>query len=181
MSKNSRVALALIGVAVIVAAAVLIGTGKDNTDATSPPAADQTTIEHEGATGHSGQTAATGATGGSKDSGAGDQNGHADENSGGASPQNETGGAAPEAAVVSPVLTGSNQRTIKASKGDTVIIRARSTKPATLHVHGYDETVELEPNKLGRLSFKATIDGEFEIELHYAGSETHAGTLRVSP
>ncbi|MFT4050385.1 MAG: hypothetical protein QM648_11210 [Solirubrobacterales bacterium] len=194
MSKNTRWALAIVGAAIIIVAAVVIGTGKDNTDATP-------THEHEGTT--SGQTQSTGSgtttpsgstssggsddsagSGGGEDSGGaspGDPGSGSDESSGGASPQQESGGAGVSSVLVSPVLTASSPRTVKVDKGEVVTIRAKSSQPATLHIHGYDKMVELKAGKTGRITFKATIDGEFPIEFHYSGSEAEAGTLRVNP
>lgn len=187
MSKNTRWALAIVGVAVIIVAAVVIGTGKDDTDATP-------TKSHEGT--HSGQTAPTGPSGttggGSTAGGSGHSEGdhggsggaspgESGGDSGGASPHEESGGAKAQIGVVSPVLTAAKPQTVTAKKGEMVTIRAKSTKAATLHVHGYDAMVELKPGAVGQVRFKATIDGEFEIELHYAGTADEAGKLRVSP
>lgn len=180
MSKNTRLALAIVGVLVIVVAAVVIGSGNNDTTAT-PTTPSTHEPEHDSME----STAATGATAKSDHemSGHGDQSSGAApaEGSGGASAQEETGGAQPDAAVLSPLLTPNSPKTVKAQKGDIVVIRARADKPATLHVHGYDKMIELEANETGRLKFKATIDGEFAIEMHYAGSASEVGTLRVTP
>lgn len=183
MSKNTRWALAIVGVLVIIVAAIVIGTGKDDTSTTpAEPATEQPATHDQG----HGATESTGQTAGGESShehGSGATSGGASpgDGSGGASPEEETGGAKAQTGVVSPVLTPSKPRTVTAEKGDLVVIRARADKPATLHVHGYDETLELAANKTGRIKFKATIDGEFAIEMHYAGSEAQVGTLRVSP
>lgn len=188
MSKNTRWALAIVGVAIIIVAAVVIGTGKDDTDATPVQNQGTETTSQTGPTGSTGGvTSGGGGTGGQ---GSGDDNGTggaspddstSGNGSGGAGPQEETGGAKAQIGVVSPVLTASNPRTVKADKGEMVTIRARSDQSAELHIHGYDKTLELKPGKTGRVRFKATIDGEFSIELHFAGSEAEVGTLRVSP
>jgi hypothetical protein len=189
LSKNTRWALALVGVVIIIVAAVAIGTGGDNSDATlSPDQTEHSTNHDSGDDSSGGITSSTGATGKSDDS--------SDDNSGGAGPDTSTndnsGGAGPgtdksssggagATVVVSPVLTTSGVKTVKVDKGETVTIRARSDKAGTLHVHGYNKMVELKPGQTGRVTFKANIDGEFEIELHYTGGETQVGVLRVSP
>lgn len=184
MSKNTRWALAIVGVVVIVIAAIVIGTGKDDTAATPT---EPSTERPAGHAGESSATSATGATATTPPKHGHDTNGSQtggaspSDQSGGAAPNQESGGAKAQTGVVSPLLTTDNPRTVKAQKGDLVVIRARADKPATLHVHGYDKMIELKANEIGRLKFKATIDGEFEIEMHYAGSAAEVGTLRVSP
>lgn len=196
MSKNTRWALAIVGVLIVIVAGVVIGTGRENTDAT--PAQ-----EHSGdvltPTGEAGATG-DGATGTGATGTAGSDQGHGEDgqgehesggaapqpsgsgdDSGGAAPRAETGGSMAEPNVVSPILVEGKQVTVKAKKGDTVMIRARSSKPATLHLHGYDKTIELTPNRVGRMRVNAKIDGEFEIAFHFHGSEVGIGKLRVSP
>lgn len=192
MSKNTRWALAIVGAAIIIVAAVVIGTGKDSTDATpththentSPTPTQGTGAGATTTTGTTGQTGSGGGSGGGdngQSGGASPSDSGTNDNSGGAGPQEESGGAKAQIGVVSPVLTAASPRTVTVSKGKTVTIRAKSSKAATLHIHGYDKTVPLSPNRTGRISFKATIDGEFPIEFHYSGSEAEAGTLRVNP
>lgn len=183
MSKNTRWALAVVGVAIIIVAAVVVGTGGDHSDATHS--------DHEGT---SAPTAVTGSTSGpatggtgrsgsgsTSDSGSGGATAGGGNGSGGASPQNESGGAGAGGAVVSPVFSPGVTRTVKAEKGDVVVIRARASKAGELHVHGYDKHVTLVPGKTVRLTMKATYDGEFPIEFHFADAQQEAGTLRVNP
>lgn len=192
MSKNTRWALALVGVVIIIVGAVVIGTGSDNTDATQEPKAEATS--ETGATQSAPATPPTGATGSENGggSGAGDGSGtggaspsDSGEDSGGASPGNtddSSGGAEAQIGVVSPVLTTGKVRTIKVKKGETVVIRAKASSTGEMHVHGYDKEVSLKPNEVVRVKFKATIDGEFPIEFHLpAGDHADVGTLRVSP
>lgn len=192
MSKNTRWALALVGVVIIIVGAVLIGTGKDNTDATQEPTIE--TTAGTGATQTTPVTPQTGSTGsGDNSGGAGTDNGDGTggaspsepgQDSGGASPDSsqDSGGAKAQIGVVSPILSAGKVRTIKADKGETVTIRATATTSGEMHVHGYDKEVELEPGEIVKVKFKANIDGEFPIEFHLAGGE-HAdvGILQVSP
>jgi hypothetical protein len=195
LSKNTRWALAIIGVVIIIVGAVVIGTGSDSTDAVQEPGT-ETTAE-TGAT-QSVPTAPTTGETGSDDSGSGTGGGDDQGNgtggaspsdsgqgSGGASPgqsPDSSGGAEARVGVVSPVLSAGKVRTIKAEKGQTVIIRATATSTGEMHVHGYDKEVSLKPGEIVRVKFKATIDGEFPIEFHLpAGDHADVGILRVSP
>ena len=68
---------------------------------------------------------------------------------------------------------------IRVKKGATVRFRVRSPKAEEVHVHGYDIKRELKASETANVSFKATIDGIFEIELE--GSSTQIAELRVDP
>jgi hypothetical protein len=194
LSKNTRWALALVGVVIIIVGAIVIGTGSDNTDAVQEPGTEATS--ETGATQSAPATSPTGATGADDEGGSGtpgdDGNGSggaspsdSGEDSGGASPgetDDSSGGAEAQIGVVSPVLTTSKVRTIKVNKGETVVIRAKASSTGEMHVHGYDKEVSLKPNEVVRVKFKATIDGEFPIEFHLpAGDHADVGILRVSP
>jgi hypothetical protein len=188
LSKNTRWALAIVGVLIIVVAAVVIGTGSEEQSATpSNPDKGETSRQHE-STGDTGATGMTGATGTKEHETQTDDNtggaapdASSDDNTGGAGPQEQSGGAKIQTGVVTPVLTPEKPRKIKVGKGETVVIRARSSMASTLHVHGYDLTLALKAGRTGQLKFVAKIDGEFAIEFHYPGSEASAGTLLVNP
>ncbi len=95
-----------------------------------------------------------------------------------------TAGSAPAATATAtvdpgPLLTGDKVTKIRVTKGDTVRFRALSPTAEEVHVHGYDLKLELAAGKVGSMSFKATIDGIFEIE--FEGSGTQIGELRVDP
>jgi hypothetical protein len=188
LSKNTRWALAIVGVAIIVIAAFAISSGKDDTKAEQAPT-EQTPITPvtPATTGRTGPatpdpTSESGA--GSPDTGEGSGGAVPDssgEGTGGASPQKDTGGAQAEIGMVSPILGAGPVRTVSVDKGEYVVIRARSAESGELHVHGYDKEVALKPDQIARVKFKATIDGEFPIEFHLPGGETQVGTLRVNP
>jgi heme/copper-type cytochrome/quinol oxidase subunit 2 len=78
-----------------------------------------------------------------------------------------------------PLLTTAKVTKIRVKKGETVRFRARSSKDEEIHVHGYDLSRDVAPGKTARMSFKATIDGIFEIEFEHAGIEI--AQLRVDP
>ena len=78
-----------------------------------------------------------------------------------------------------PLLTAGKVTRIEVSEGDQVRFRVRSDEPEELHVHGYDVTKGLEAGKTETMSFKATIEGIFEIEFEH--SKTQVAELRVEP
>jgi FtsP/CotA-like multicopper oxidase with cupredoxin domain len=78
-----------------------------------------------------------------------------------------------------PLLTAAKVTKIRVTKGDTVRFRVRSPKAEEVHVHGYDLKKDLPAGRTVSMSFKATIDGIFVIELE--GSGTQIAQLRVDP
>jgi hypothetical protein len=78
-----------------------------------------------------------------------------------------------------PLLTGEKVVKIEVDKGDTVRFRARSPQDDEVHVHGYDLKKDLPANTTISMSFKATIDGIFEIEFEEQGKQI--ASLRVNP
>ena len=78
-----------------------------------------------------------------------------------------------------PLLQAGRVRTLTFKEGETVRFRVRNPEAEKIHVHGYDVTKEIEPNKTATVSFKATITGIFEIELH--GSAEQIAELKVEP
>ena len=78
-----------------------------------------------------------------------------------------------------PLLTGDKVTKIRVTKGDTVRFRVLSPKDEEVHVHGYDLKKDLPAGQTVSMSFKATIDGIFDIEFEGAGKQI--GELRVDP
>jgi plastocyanin len=73
---------------------------------------------------------------------------------------------------------------IRVKNGDTVVIVVRSDAADEMHLHGYDLEKEVGPGHPARLSFKANLEGQFELESHEAeeaGREPLVGTLIVEP
>ncbi|MGW7680561.1 cupredoxin domain-containing protein [Kribbella sp. NPDC054772] len=58
---------------------------------------------------------------------------------------------------------------VKAKAGQTVRVVATSDVADSLHVHGYDKTLELTPGKTVSLQFTADVKGSFEVETHESG------------
>lgn len=70
-------------------------------------------------------------------------------------------------------------RRMNAQKGQIVRFRARSAVRDELHVHGYDLYFDLPAGRTVSHSFRARLDGVFEIELHGTGEQV--AELRVGP
>lgn len=188
MSKNTRWAMALVGVVILIVAAVVIGTSGDSTTATET---DDPATPIEQPTELTPTTAETGATGSDdsntggaspSDPGSGDSDGSGDD-TGGASPESDdsdSGGApAGTSRATAPLLKSGSVKTIKVDKGDTVYFRAKSTTADELHIHGYDKYVDLPAGKTVNYKFTAHLDGVYEIELH--GNGEKVAVLKVSP
>ena len=71
-----------------------------------------------------------------------------------------------------------NVQTVKVRAGQAVTIRGVSDVAESLHVHGYDKTLDLKPGEPAELTFTADVKGVFEIETHE--SEKLAAKLNVS-
>jgi len=70
-------------------------------------------------------------------------------------------------------------RELTFTKGERVRFRVRSDVAEELHIHGYDRYVDVVPGRTATVSFPATIEGIFEVELHGAGMQL--ASLRVEP
>jgi plastocyanin len=83
--------------------------------------------------------------------------------------------SAPEAEadpVVFTVAGGSRTEgpdTVEVGVGDRVLLEVTSDVADEVHVHGYDETVEVTPAAPARVEFVAEIPGSFEVEMHEQG------------
>ena len=78
-----------------------------------------------------------------------------------------------------PLLQSGKVTKLDFKEGETVRFRVRHDEPEHVHIHGYDIMRDVEAGKVARVSFKATIDGIFEIEFEDAG--TPIAELRVDP
>ena len=73
----------------------------------------------------------------------------------------------------------SGPTTIKVDQGEEVTINVTSDEAEEFHLHAYDNSVELEPNKQVALTFTAELSGRFPFELEH--SKTEIGALEVQP
>ena len=78
-----------------------------------------------------------------------------------------------------PLLIAGRERQLSFKKGDTVRFRVRHAAAEEVHVHGYDIAKDLPAGKTVTMSFKANLEGIFEVELEH--SATHLGSLKVEP
>ncbi|MFG1625520.1 hypothetical protein [Kribbella sp. NPDC049227] len=98
------------------------------------------------------------------------------------SPSSTPPASAEPSATATPVADTTAQVTIKAGKvstaggavvkakaGQKVRIVATSDVAESLHVHGYDKTLDLKPGKSASLEFVADTKGSFEVETHESG------------
>ena len=81
--------------------------------------------------------------------------------------------------VVQDGRTRGGARELRFDKGERVRFRVRSDVAEELHIHGYDRYVDLAPGRTTSVSFPASIEGIFEVELHGAG--VPLASLRVEP
>ncbi len=58
---------------------------------------------------------------------------------------------------------------VKVRLGQTVRLTVTSDQHDEVHVHGYEVSAELEPNKPATVEFKADTAGTFEVETHHSG------------
>ena len=72
---------------------------------------------------------------------------------------------------------GVKEVTVK--KGDTVRLAVSSDRADEGHLHGYDISRPVGPGKTARYTFKAKIEGIFELELEQAGVQI--ASLKVEP
>ena len=93
------------------------------------------------------------------------------------------GGAAPQNQVF--VLAVQNRKLVSGPslltvhQGDTVTITITVDETEELHLHGYDQHIDVEKDVPGSLTFTANIAGSFPFELE--NSKTDLGTLQVLP
>jgi hypothetical protein len=78
-----------------------------------------------------------------------------------------------------PLLTGATVVKLRYAKGETVRFRVRSPADEEVHIHGYDIKKDVKAGETANVSFKATIDGIFEIEFEDAAKQI--AELRVDP
>src|SRR3954449_3895168 len=70
-------------------------------------------------------------------------------------------------------------KTVTFKKGDQAVLKVNSDTADEIHVHGYDLKKDVEKGGSVTFTFKATIDGRFEVELENAG--TQIANLEITP
>jgi hypothetical protein len=93
------------------------------------------------------------------------------------------GDSAPDSASASVTVANGRPdgglKHITVKKGGAVDLAVTSNIADEVHVHGYDIERETQAGKPLTVSFKASINGIFEIELHHA--DVQIGQLTVQP
>ena len=69
--------------------------------------------------------------------------------------------------------------TVRVVEGDRVRLRWRADEAGELHLHGYDLTVRVAPDKVVPMEFRAGIAGRFGIELHGNRSHHHKNLVYI--
>ena len=68
--------------------------------------------------------------------------------------------------------------TVRFDVGDAIELRWTTDEVTTIHLHGYDLALALEPGVEKRMRFTATATGRFPISAHGFGGETGKPTAR---
>lgn len=97
------------------------------------------------------------------------------------SDENDGGAEAPDrpSKAALAVLRPGAVRTIEVQRGERVRFVVRSPEADEAHVHGYDLLKDVPAGGRVRFSFRAELEGEFEIELEH--SQEQIGNLVVTP
>lgn len=70
-----------------------------------------------------------------------------------------------------------NAEEVEVSVGTTIELTVTSDVAEELHVHGYDESLAVEPGESASTEFEADQTGRFEIETHEAGALVYQLTV----
>lgn len=65
------------------------------------------------------------------------------------------------------------QRVLRATEGERILLRWTADEPLVLHLHGYDIETRVEPGSPAVTVFAARLTGRFPVEIHGAGSSKH--------
>jgi len=155
--------------------------GSDSASSSATDTASQTTTSTAAQSTASTSTASTSTasttTGGTTETG--DDSG---SETGSTSTSTSTSTPAVPASQTVNVVNGQPQggvKTVTFKKGDQAVLKVNSDTADEIHVHGYDLKKDVEKGGSVTFSFKATIDGRFEVELEDAG--TQIANLEVTP
>jgi cytoskeletal protein RodZ len=180
MSGVQRAGIVLGGLAVLLIVFVVLrggdDSGSDSSSSSSSSAtstASQSTASQSTAPQSTPASSSTGETETADDSGS---------ETGSTSTATSTSTPAVPASQTINVVNGQPQggvKTVTFKKGDQAVLKVNSDTADEIHVHGYDLKKDVEKGGSVTFSFKATIDGRFEVELEDAG--TQIANLEVTP
>ena len=74
-----------------------------------------------------------------------------------------------EVTIANGKISAGGHAVVKAKPGQKVRINGVSDVADSLHVHGYDKTLELRPGKPAFVEFTTSTKGIFEVETHESG------------
>jgi len=174
LSGVQRAGIVLGGLAVLLIVFVVLRGGDDSGSDSSSSSA--TTTASQSATTTAAQSTASTSTGETE---TGDDSG---SETGSTSTSTSTSTPAVPASQTITVVNGQPQggvKTVTFKKGDQAVLKVNSDTADEIHVHGYDLKKDVEKGGSVTFSFKATIEGRFEVELEDAG--TQIANLEVTP
>jgi len=176
LSGVQRASIVLGGLAVLLIVFLLLRGGDDsgNDSASSSSTATQTTAASQS----SSQSTSTAQSGSTTDD-SGSETGSTSDDSTSTSTSDD---ATVPASQTINVVNGQPQggvKTVSFKKNDQVVLKVNSDTADEIHVHGYDLKKDVEKGGSVTFTFKATIEGRFEVELENAG--TQIANLEVTP
>jgi len=174
LSGVQRAGIVLGGLAVLLIVFVLLRGGDDSGGDSSSASATGTASQSASTT-----TAQSTASTGTSETETGDDSG---SETGSTATATSTSTPAVPASQTINVVNGQPQggvKTVTFKKGDQAVLKVNSDTADEIHVHGYDLMKDVEKGGSVTFTFKATIDGRFEVELEDAG--TQIANLEVTP
>jgi cytoskeletal protein RodZ len=175
LSGVQRAGIVLGALAVLLIVFVVLQGGDDSGSDAAPSPATGTASQTTAST--AAQSTASTSTGDTTETG--DDSG---SETGSTSTSASTSAPAVPASQTVNVVNGQPQggvKTITFKKGDQAVLKVNSDTADEIHVHGYDLKKDVEKGGSVTFTFKATIDGRFEVELEDAG--TQIANLEVTP
>ena len=173
LSGVQRAGIVLGALAVLLIVFVVLQGGDDSgNDSASSSSAAQTST--------AGQSSATSTAESTQSTSTGED--ESESETGSTSTSTSTSTPAVPAAQTINVVNGQPQggvKTVTFKKGDQAVLKVNSDTADEIHVHGYDLMKDVEKGGSVTFTFKATIDGRFEVELENAG--TQIANLEVTP
>jgi len=174
LSGVQRAGIVLGGLAVLLIVFVVLRGGDDSGGDSSSSSATGTASQSASTT-----TAQSTASTGTSETETGDDSG---SETGSTATATSTSTPAVPASQTINVVNGQPQggvKTVTFKKGDQAVLKVNSDTADEIHVHGYDLMKDVEKGGSVTFTFKATIDGRFEVELEDAG--TQIANLEVTP
>jgi hypothetical protein len=179
LSGVQRAGIVLGGLAVLLIVFVVLRGGDDSGGDSSSSSASGTASQSATTTTAQSTAAQSTASTGTGETETGDDSG---SETGSTSTSTSTSTPAVPASQTVTVVNGQPQggvKTVTFKKGDQAVLKVNSDTADEIHVHGYDLKKDVEKGGSVTFSFKATIDGRFEVELENAG--TQIANLEVTP